>query len=187
MVSVGTYCIVFIISVLILFSCSDNKSPTQEVEIQSALKKLQNKNYSDAWLVIAAGFNGRFIQFYSYSNEVYFDFPLYSEIKNKYKDERFEGRIDSTSNNTFFTKYLTNSQLSSLKKLLDDYNLDYEEMRLGFIEPTFANQTDTTGWNTSIRGVFTIDIAQSKKFIDEYFTEVYGYKTDSITYSFEEN
>jgi hypothetical protein len=177
----------FLFIFFISFSCSDRNEITQESKIQSALMKLKNKNHTDAWLVIAAGFNGRFIQFYSNNNEVYFDFPLYSEIKNKYKDERFEGRIDSTSINTFFTKYLTNSQVSSLKKLLNDYKLDYEEVRKGFIEPTIVNQTDTTGWNTAIRGIYTIDFAKSKIFIDDYFAKVYGYKTDSIIYSFEEN
>jgi len=177
--------------VLIIFqvfsACSVEKTSTQESKIQVALNKLKNKTYPNAWLVISSGFNGKFIQFYSYNNEVYFDFPLYSEIKNEYKDERHEGKIDSTTLKTFFINYLPNSQLFSLKKLLHSYKIDFEEVRVGFIEPTFNNQTDTTGWETTIRGIFTIDFSKTKEFIDEYFSKVYGIKTETISYLIEEN
>lgn len=177
-----------IILMFLLNSCShDTDKKDSQNQIEMALVKLKSRNNRESWVVITAGFSQKFIQFYSVNSEIYLDFPVTFEVKNKYRDKKFDGKIDRINKETFFVNSLSDHQKLNIINLLNKHNLPFLEMRKGFIEPTNYNQTDTTGWVTSIKGKFTIPFNKAKQFIDEYFSTVYGINTDSIMYSIEEN
>ena len=175
--------ILIIFLYLFLITCEENKLNNDPYE---ALLQLQSGKDANCFVILEASGTNHYLQFFLINDTVFFDVPLYSDIKEKFIDESDLIYAKKKANGLWEIYYLDENVISSLKKVLSRSYIKFDIVRNGYIEPTVFNQTDTTGWVTSIQGPLIIEKEYIQSFINLIFVEVYGLNKDTLLLSVQE-
>jgi len=173
-----------VLLILLLITCKDVQYSDDPY---SALLRLQNRNDYNRYVIISAAGTEYYIQFFLYENSVFFDRPLYGEIKDKYYVPDLSIDTDKNEKDLWVIKYIDDNAILRFKDLLDKFEIEYEFVREGFIEPTPFNQTDTTGWVNAIRGQLKLEKELVNAFVNSIFIEAYGVENEKLVLNIKED
>ena len=152
-----------------------------------ALYRLHSKSDFNTYVIIDADGTDKFIQFYLSDSSVYFDIPIYSEVKDKYINSAIHSYADKNENGLWEIYYVEEDTQQRIETIFRNHNIKYALVKMRYIDPTFFNQTNTTGWIYSLKGPVLIDKSYIKSLIDIYFTEVYELPKENLNLKIEEN
>jgi len=174
-----------IIYILLLFIACDRINDNQDP--YTALVRLHSRTDYNGYVIIEADGTDKYIQFYLGDGPVFFDIPIYSEVKDKYIESAIHPYAKKNENGLWQIDYIQDITLRKIETIFKNHNIDYKIVGMGYIDPTFFNQTDTTGWAYSIKGPIPIDRNYIKSLIDIFFIEIHGLSKNNLNLKIKED